>query len=873
MVLELFERALPRSTRALVSRALSLDDEASAARLLAFWAGLHDLGKACPGFQGLVRERKAALCAAGFDFPPDASPSHGPLTTGCVSGLLTTPPAALMPPGSDAAALAIAHLLGGHHGRFPKLADVPSANSRHYGRSPLWVEARGDLVTRLADLLEVEREIVPAGLQARDHAFFMLLAGLVSVADWIASDERYFAYVSPPADLHAYARAARAAAAKALEELGWTGCQPPEDRLGFSDLFGFDPNAMQTQAIAVADAWAEPGLAIIEAPMGEGKTEAALYLADGWNMGSAQRGCYLAMPTQATANAMFGRFRDQYLGARYPDRCIELHLLHGQAVLSQEYQQLQGIAQVWQDEQDRSEGAVLAHEWFTHRKRGLLGPFAVGTVDQALLAAMQARHGFVRLFGLANKVVIFDEVHALDTYTSRLLDRLLSWLAELGCAVVILSATLPPSRRKELISAYAGQAVEATETSYPRITAVTRGRVESVTWDTPVRRVQLDWTSDDTSRLASALRTQLANGGCAAWVCNTVQRAQDVYSSLRDELRDADVEVDLFHARFPFDERDRRERRCVQRFGKGNVRRPRRAILVATQVIEQSLDLDFDLMITDLAPVDLLLQRSGRMHRHQRARPRGLERARLVAIEPARTEDGHLDFGPSRWVYGNHLLLRTWVALAGRTVLTIPDDIEPLIAAVYEDSAPAADDPRLLEQLATAEQAFEAERRQRLFEAEQRLLPSPWLDEDFAALPGRLSLDDEDDPEVHKAFRAMTRYEDRPSVRVVCLETTAGSICVRQGERVIPVDPDAAPSPDLAEALVRRSVSLSGYRVAEHFLAADAPKGWRQSALLRHHRAAVFDERRELRGDGLLLRLDEELGIVIEYPNREGEKP
>ena len=304
-------------------------------------------------------------------------------------------------------------------------------------------------------------------------------------------------------------------------------------------------------------------------------------------------------------------------------------------------------------EEERSPGHppadVIAAEWFTYRKRGLLAPYGVGTVDQGLLAVLKTRHYFVRLFGLSHKTVVVDEVHAYDAYMSKLLERLLEWLAALKCSVVLLSATLPSNKRTALLTAFTkGLGISPDSrpsevTAYPRLSWVTSAGSGSCHFeDSPqfsrilqLRFVEGEVFAKETSEfhLGELLKKALAEGGCAAVICNTVSRAQEVYTALKPhfpgiEAGDGWPELDLFHARYLFEGREKRELRTLLRFGKpggqaegeeGNfreVKRPHRAVLVATQVIEQSLDLDFDVMVTEMAPIDLILQRAGRLQRH-----------------------------------------------------------------------------------------------------------------------------------------------------------------------------------------------------------------------------------------------------------------
>jgi len=851
--LMLWEQVLPDSTRADITASLGLP-HGPAGRLLAFWAGLHDIGKASPGFQALDDTAKNRLLEGGFRFPPGACRRHGVLTADTLREL-----SAGSASGSEVAASAcgIAAAVAGHHGQFPAAWELSRLGIRDRGGDE-WEAARRSLIDDLAQVLDVSVS-VPPGLSSRDHPFFMFLAGLVCVADWVGSAECWFPFEPYPEDLHAYFDAARQKAVLAVGEIGWAQWRPSGKEISFTEFFGFEsPNAMQERVIELPPRSGAGELVIIEAPMGEGKTEAALYLVDRWNRTMAKRGCYVAMPTQATANAMFDRFRCDYLANRYPDQYVDLQLVHGHAMLSNAYQQLRHLGQIWDQADDGTSpsGAVVAGEWFGYRKRGLLGPFGVGTVDQALLAAMQASHSFVRLFGLAGKAVVFDEVHAFDTYTSGLLDRLLSWLAAMGCPVVILSATLPPTRRRQLIEAYAGD-VQVPEVPYPRTLRVSAGTVDIATWECDTKRVELGWI--DQAGLADLLGSELADGGCAAVICNTVRGAQDTFQALRDRLPD-EITLDLFHARFPFEERDRRERRAIRHFGKGHADRPKRAVLVATQVIEQSLDLDFDLMVSEVAPVDLLLQRSGRMHRHDRPRPKGLKTPRLFLLRPEIGGDSVPRFGNSRFVYGDHLLLKTWLALRDREHFRIPDDVEGLICEVYERE-PKVEASGLADALRAAREKAELHLDHLQVEARRRVLPSPHLDEDFHHLQADLSLE-EDNPELHRHYRALTRWQDRPSVEIVCLHLVDGQPHVRCDDTMLPVDLTAAPSDDLVEKLVRQAVRISG-QAAKELLASDAPTGWRMNSLLRYHRAAVFDEKGRFAGDAFALRLDSELGIVI----------
>lgn len=291
------------------------------------------------------------------------------------------------------------------------------------------------------------------------------------------------------------------------------------------------PNALQRAASEVARALDFPALVLIEAPMGEGKTEAAMYLAEAAAVSLKQPACYFALPTEATSNQMFSRVRE-FL-ERTAQRDVNLQLLHGHASLSAEFELLRSRAPapipsaIDQDEPDEGESAkVFAAEWFTYRKRGLLAPYGVGTIDQALLAVLKTRHFFVRMFGLAGKTVIIDEVHAYDAYMSTLLERLIAWLAALGSPVILLSATLSASKRDALVGAYLrGLGKSASlplPEAYPRITWASAAGCGSrgISASDRTRR-NLAVRTSAPEGLAEQLSRLLSKGGCAAVVCNT----------------------------------------------------------------------------------------------------------------------------------------------------------------------------------------------------------------------------------------------------------------------------------------------------------------------------------------------------------------
>ena len=848
-----------------------------------------------------LRRRKA---------PPPQEAPHGYVTASELPDILTSE---FRFPGSLAER--IAALIGGHHGIFPRSEQLLTiSDSESYRGGTVWQAARRELAAALAGLLGVPCPIMLSQSVSFDNATTMILAGLVSVADWVGSNSTYFECEvkdsQQPININAqnYLAKARSNASKALAELGWLDWPAQDQSRTFAALFPklseYPPRDLQTTAIDLATQLSVPGIVVIEAPMGEGKTEAAMYLADHWNVRLDQRGCYFALPTQATSNQMFSRVCE-FLEKRFAGRNVLLQLLHGHAALSAEFETnlkkgatLLKLTPVYDEtgtahqhhHHDDCTPGVAAAEWFTHRKRGLLAPFGVGTVDQALIAVLQTKHVFVRLFGLAHKTIILDEVHAYDTYMSVLLERLLEWLAALGSPVILLSATLPKQRRDALRDAYLkglgaavsdGNIAAATphpEDCYPRITwatAQSQGVKHLQTSAQNTRTLHLRHVSAklpdggaETFRLGEDLVEALKDGGCAAVICNTVQRAQEVYARLKPffpgEADDGWPELDLLHARFLFKDRAERETRALIRFGKNDgevidregrtykVRRPKRTVLVSTQIIEQSLDLDFDLMVTDLAPVDLILQRAGRLHRHQRQsqeRPLKLQQPMLWIMQPELGGNGLPDFGVSGFVYDPHILLRSWLEVRDREQLKVPDNIESLIEAVY-------DWQRVCPHTAfeTMWQETKDKLEKKLQNKEGRAKTVRILDPDAEQLLEDFNRQlEEDRPDVHKSLQALTRDDELPSVTVIFLTPEEA----RQHRHT------RKPDLESIRFLLERSVSINRPGAVDTLLNRTVPTIWQDSSLLRHHRLVELDASGQQQIDDYQFIVHPERGIVI----------
>ncbi|MBN9493864.1 CRISPR-associated helicase Cas3' [bacterium] len=864
VTLAMWDEVLGERARQLVCEGLALE-RSQAGRWVAFVAGCHDLGKCSRNFQGMLDGWKERLTGTGMTgIEKQAEPRHGTVTSAFLPPMLEERYAM-----ERALAIKLSTVTGGHHGRFevarPDHEGPRIGEGRGQSEAPLWAGARSAIVDELSDVLDV---LDPAPSPLTNRAA-IVLAGLISVADWIGSDESFFPYSPGDADdLAAYFAYAQGRAGAALKGLHWKDWVAPPPGRRFAELFPFPPNALQdAMDNAVPD---DAGLVIVEAPMGDGKTEAAFLKADRWNAAGA-RGLYVALPTQATANQMHGRLAAM-LRKLYSEDDVNLVLAHGGAAfVENDDVQLLPTNIDGHDE----EATVGAGEWFVKgNKRRLLAPYAVGTIDQSLLAVLQVKHVFVRLFALAGKAVIIDEVHAYDAYMNTLLERLLEWLGALDSPVVLLSATLPKSRRQSLMKAYlAGQQGVPPETiasggwtdaRYPRITWTGGYRVEAAHVEASERSrrvLQLKYVEDDACKVRELLLSKLASGGCAAVICNTVKCAQEMYTALATSF--GEHELGLFHARFVQEDRQRIEDECLQRFGPPSdgepTDRPRpRYVLVATQVIEQSLDLDFDVMVSDPAPADLLLQRSGRMQRHAREwRPGPPE----LHIRWPEEQDGAPRFdGGTATVYDEHILLRTWLALRDRDQVAIPDDVETLIEQVYGDGHLPGDATATLRDMwhRTLEKMEESVGHERREAGDRRLRPP----DEATLLPEYTPKDqlEEDSPELHTQLQALTRLTE-PSVRVILLP---------HDSPLIPTG-TAALSRDRVRQLLKRSVSVSDRRGYEALMANDQdppnlPKSFTASPALWEYRMVVLDADGEKTINGATFRYDEALGLSVRKP-------
>lgn len=633
-------------------------------------AALHDIGKISAGFQvkcpawlqqqGLMETSSQKRWATG------AERDHAKVTQYVLQKAMPAPLWGIA--------------AGVHHGRIfgRYVRQIESIPECHAWETPAREALMEELISVFGPL--------PCDPPEKDLVSLWYLAGLISVADWIGSNIAFFA-----SECGLSVELSRDTATRALQQIRWGGGEFHE--ADFASLFeGFTPKTLQSELHRQST---RPGLFVVEGPMGCGKTEAALWAAHRLIAAEVNGGIYFALPTQVTSNRIHRRV--QQFMAKALANSATLRLAHGASWLD-DLQTLVLHPSVTGDA-DSQEDVREGRSWFASSKHALLARFGVGTIDQALQGVVAVKHFFVRRFGLAGKVVILDEIHSYDVYTGTLITRLIRELLALRCTVIVLSATLTLARRKELIEAGGGDPQEVVSTAYPLVTvARTDERVEEVAVaEGQSRSVKLRTEAFSEIEIIEECVARAEAGQHVLYLRNTVVEAQATYCLIKASVREDRAEVGLLHSRFPFFRRQELEGYWLERLGRQRSADGKGSILIATQVVEQSVDIDLDFIVTDLAPTDMLLQRMGRLWRHQRT-DRGAHQPEFWINSPL--VDGQWDvrqikaaLGKSGLVYAPYVLLRTAEVFAARAAITLPGEIRQVLEMTYAERLPTDEPP------------------------------------------------------------------------------------------------------------------------------------------------------------------------------------
>jgi len=661
----------------------------------------------------------------------------------------------------------------------------------------------------------------------------MILTGLLIMADWISSNVKYFPY-----DMEGEKERIKYAWAKLGLLDTWEAKTDNDLQEFFHQRFKFPPNPVQNTVMQTVAENYQAGIYILEAPMGSGKTEAALAAAEILAEKLGCGGLFFGLPTQATANGVFERVHEWT--KKLDDEKHSVRLAHGMIELNDEYQSIfHGTAN------DSGDENVIVHKWFEGRKQALLADFVTGTVDHFLLASLKQKHVMLRHLGLAGKMVIIDECHAYDAYMNIYLDNTLKWMGAYHVPVIILSATLPPQRRNELIKAYLNVRKipeirqQCDEMAYPVLTWTNGQNVMQKAIPTQEEEKHISVVKIQESDIITQLSEKLSDGGCGAVIVNTVKQAQKLSQEISEKLSESGFEVICFHSHFISEDRAKIEKTILEKVGKKSEQEQRNhLIVVGTQVLEQSLDIDFDYMITELCPMDLLLQRSGRLHRHERKRPEKLQSAELAVTHPEKNA-----------IYDEWILQQTEKLLPD--ILTIPSCIPHLVSEVYAEHKEDA-----------LYQAYEMEIKKKKRNARKYCIDASLLeDEDENTLACFLN----DDVGNDQKAEASVRDADE-TIEVLVLKKISEYQYSTVSEE-FPFDITQTPDENTAKQIARQRLKLPAM-FSHHFETLKPyldtmPKQWRFSEWLNGEWLLLLDENAETELLGLKLQYNSQYGLMV----------
>lgn len=679
----------------------------------------------------------------------------------------------------------------GHHGR--PVSQL--ANEMKDFFKPENAKDAAGFVDQLYQLLDVEwpiQQMADDDWQGRFKLASWSLAGWAVISDWLGSDREYFNYPIPAMPLsdywHKHALPSAQQALDATDLLGDFEAAPFTD---FKSIFKFKPTPLQqwAETVSIADS---PQLFILEDITGSGKTEAALTLVHRLMAAGQARGFYFGLPTMATSNAMFHRLADHYLKMFKPgDKKPSLVLAHSAREMDERFREAVGTSSQQDQVYDASDdtASLYCNSWLADsRKKALLAPVGVGTVDQALLGVLPRRHQSLRVLGLHHKVFLFDEAHSADEYQLQLLATLLKLHKHQGGHAVLLTATLSFAARERLCRIWAGLAdkwesekdlpprqqwltQKHTPEDFPLATQLAVGEPiieQSLESRAEVSRTVAVEFMHDYPQIIKRVVSASEAGDSVVWVRNTVGDAQQAYNDILEKLGSSATDsVLLFHSRFTLQDRKAIEGKVLDWIGKESEPDTRAGkIIISTQVFQESLDADADLMVSDLCPIDDLIQRAGRLHRHTRERP-NTKSPLLLVYAPEWSEAPPVNwlsekFRGTEAVYKSPAQLwKAMKVLREDGAYSMPGDARKLIESVYGDLAPATPEAFL-----AAESAYNQALKEKSSSGEMRVIS---VDKGYS-----LMLEDSDWS--GEETELSTRYQEMEYSTVVLVRRKAGRL-------------------------------------------------------------------------------------------------
>lgn len=858
----LYQNWLNESQQVIIQRDFTTDDTE---KLLKFVGYFHDIGKATPAFQTkqsynrdqtLDDELMEKLLRNGFTDLNDYEPAMRNESPHALAGETILEVAGLN--------TSVGAIIGAHHGK--PVSECFNYKCQYYTYISNYIQSE-----RKAELQknwqQVQQELINYGLQKSGYNSLqdvpevteeqaIILTGLLIMADWIASSEYVdndpsrIMFPLIPLDQGYDNLNMNQRYQNAIETWDISGHWTPQPVTDINNQYqkrwGFSPRVVQQLMSQEIGKIIDPGIIIVEAPTGIGKSEIAMTAAEQLAERTGATGLFMGLPTQATSNAMFSRV-NKWVDSLAKEENVNLpiKLMHGKAQFNEENRNLP------QAENIGSQDSVVVNSWFSGKK-SMLADFSIGTIDHLLLMSLKQKHLFLRHLGLSGKVVIIDEVHAYDTFMNSYLQQALVWLGAYHIPVIALSATLPKAKLTELIeSYYFGKYSDDVQNnggwensqSYPLLTYLDGKEVKQFTDFPPASKPKVNkvvrLTGDD-NELIKKVTDSISDGGVAGVVVNTVKRAQKLSQLIPDSIPKL-----VLHSAFLAPNREKLEEQLQAAIGK-DAHRPEKMIVIGTQVLEQSLDIDFDVLFTDIAPIDLIIQRMGRLHRHQIKRPQKL--AEPTTYVMGTNEDG--DYGDANEaIYEKYWLMKTDHFLPD--AIKIPDDVSRLVQLVYD---PATDKvvsgiegPRH-----DVEVVEEKERdKASIYQIE---VPDPeenlhgWLDRDRRGV--------ENDATAEAAVRDI-----KESIEVVLVQHTADGDYLLDGRRM-----EDAQDYEIAQQLIRlpnaitpnieQSINELENRTEKYYHA------WQDSIWLKGMIALPLDEKMTARFNNWQIKYSKNLGLM-----------
>ncbi|MBD3949618.1 CRISPR-associated helicase Cas3' [Tuanshanicoccus lijuaniae] len=885
----LWHNWLSGGQKLLVIESLEIPDEDTALNLVQFIAAVHDIGKALPNFQTKVGFNTSSdldqlliekVMALGFDHLSSERFICSSHTPHALAGQVILQQAGVNEQ--------IASIIGGHHGK-PIDDDFQIESQYAYKKnyyqtenknSPvylLWQQEQRKILERA---LEVSGFSSPEDVPTISQPSQVILSGLLIMADWIASNDEFFPLLNVDEDIEKINQEERISTG--ITKWGQVQSITFRDQSDidylYMDRFSFSPRSFQDKFSKVIDSTENAGIFILEAPMGLGKTEAALIGAEQLAYKKGRGGIFFGLPTQATANGIFPRIKNwiERIHEEYGEK-ISVQLSHGKANLNEEYNQLLRSSLTYGNE----DTGVLVNQWFIGKKKKILDDIVVGTVDQFLLIGLKQKHLALRHLAFSKKVVIIDEVHAYDAYTSQYLNEALTWMGAYDVPIIMLSATLPAKRREEFVIAYLkGKDIKKSEielpleglsiNDYPLITYNEGNEIKQFKDFDKMKETEVKIAPFNESDLEELLKDLMTKEGVIGIVCNTVLKAQNIAKVCSAIFGDGQVE--LLHSSFIASERAKKELDLLNMIGKG-AKRPKQKIIVGTQVIEQSLDIDFDVMISELAPMDLLIQRIGRLHRHNIDRPKAFKLPILYVM--GMSESFEFDEG-SKSIYGDYLLLMTQYYLPA--TMKLPTDISDLVQKVYSD-----EHSYLEKDIEQSVNRFKASYDEKIKSKTERAKSYKLSDPVYqggvrykTSLIGWLKHMSSADTEEHGYAQVRDSQE---TIEVIAVRKMKGGYGLFGQDRLIS---DKVTDPQMAQELLKNSLRLPGvltrFEKNINQIIQDLEvfnkkylSDWQEQVWLKGSLGIIFDENNNFELNNCILHYDEKFGLSYERKDSIGK--